>query len=268
LRHGLVVLVQQNLIYYHTDTPTGVTHYEANYNTAYALVRSGKILSFVEARYGTLARELVHGVLLLGHTKISDLFQAYDAQKAEQARLVQLARQEALRQEEEEEAAESHESHQASDLNGSKVSHVNGFFPDPVTASPGQLHTALAKLFDGGLLERVVGSMFRSPADIQDELEKDLARESAGGTKTAKQKTEFANRLKHKVRDLRKEGSEWRPYSKKRHFNGDHTNGINGPSKRRRLAEGAANGESHYEDDGSYLDVSSGSSTLNERVPS
>jgi DNA-directed RNA polymerase III subunit RPC3 len=253
LRHGLVVLVQQNLIYHYTDKPTGVTHYEANYNTAYALVRSGKILSFVEAKYGTLARELVHGLLLLGHTKVSDLLDAYEAQKAEQARLAQLAREEALRQAEEEETAETH---QNGDLNGSKESQANDSFPEPVTASSGQLHTALAKLFDGGLLERVVDSTFRSPADIQDELEKELARESAGGTRSAKQKTEFANRLKHKVRDLRSEGSEWRPHSKKRPFNGDLTNGTNGASKRRRLSGGAVNGESPYEDNGSYIEVS------------
>jgi DNA-directed RNA polymerase III subunit RPC3 len=261
-----VVLVQQNLIYHHTDKPTGVTHYEANYNAAYALVRSGKILNFVEAKYGTLAQELVHGLLLLGHTKVADLLKAYDAQKAEQARLAQLAREEALRQEEDEEIAETHETHRNGDLNGSKESHGNDSFPEPVTASSGQLHTALAKLFDGGFLERVVDSTFRSPADIRDELEKELARESAGGTRSAKQKLEFANRLKHKVRDLRSEGSEWRPHSKKRPYNGDQTNGMNGSNKRRRLSGGAVDGESHYEDDGSYIDVSFDIFHYDERV--
>jgi DNA-directed RNA polymerase III subunit RPC3 len=208
-------------------------------------------MSFVEARHGTLARELVHNLLLLGHTKISDLLHAYEAQKEEQFRLVQLARQEAQRQEEEE-AAQPEEN---GDLNGVKELRANGHIPDPVTASSGQMHTALARLFDAGLVERVVDSMFRSPADIQDELEKELARESSGGVRTAKQKLEIANRLKHKIRDLRREGTEWRPHTRKRPFNGDHANGMNGASKRRRLSSGAANGESNYDDDGSYLDV-------------
>ncbi|EHK98861.1 putative DNA-directed RNA polymerase III subunit RPC-3 [Glarea lozoyensis 74030] len=254
LRHGLVVLVQQNLIYHHTDSVTGVTHYEANYNAAYALLRSGKIMSFVETRHGVLAREIVHNLLLLGHTKISDLLDAYEAQKKEQFRLAQLAREEAQRQQEEEqeEAAQSDEN---GDLNGVTEIRSDTQIPDPISASSGQIHTALARLFNAGLIERVVDSMFRSPADIQDELEKELARESSGGVRTAKQKIEIANRLKHKIRDLRREGTEWRPHPRKRPFNGDHANGVNGASKRRRLSSGAANGESNYEDDGSYLDA-------------
>ena len=255
LRHGLVVLVQQNLIYHYTETITGVTHYEANHHAAYALVRSGKIMKFVEERQGVLARELVHNLLLLGHTKISDLLQAYEAQKAEQSRLAQLARDEALRQQEEDEAAGDQEN---GDLHTSRTSRANGHVSDPVIAKAGQLHTALARLFDAGLVERVIDSMFRSPTDVQDELEKDIARESSGGgVKTAKQKVEFANRLKRKFRDLRREGTEWRPNARKKLSNGHHVNGINGSHKRRRLSSGAMSGELDYDDDGFYLDVCS-----------
>jgi DNA-directed RNA polymerase III subunit RPC3 len=225
-------------------------------------------MNFVEAMHGTLARELVHNLLLLGHTKISDLLQAYGAQKEEQSRLAELARQEFLRQEQEEGTAQQQENGDLNGVNSVKESRINDHIPDPITADTGQLHTALAKLFDAGLVERVIDSMFRSPADIQDELEKDLAREqSGGGVKTAKQKLEFANRLKHKFRDLRKEGTEWRPHSRKRPFNGEHTNGVNGTSKRRRLSSGAVNGGSNYDDDGSYLDVGLRSSRFEKESP-
>src|SRR5438045_4012247 len=77
IRHGLAVLIQQNLAFHYTDPDTLVAFYEANLENAYALVRSGKIIEFVIERHGRLAGGVIQNLLLLGHAKIEDLSNAY-----------------------------------------------------------------------------------------------------------------------------------------------------------------------------------------------
>ncbi|RDL38419.1 uncharacterized protein BP5553_02759 [Venustampulla echinocandica] len=227
LRHGLAVLVQQNLVYHNSDKDTGLTHYEANHDAAYALVRSGKIMEFVQDKYGPLARDVVHNLLLLGHTQISDLEEAYESKGKDK-------------------------------VNGSgsdrpAVNGMNGHAKSNAV-SAGQLHTVLFRLFEAGLIERVIADMFRSPSDTYNQLEKDIMRDSYGGSaKGPKQKDELKSRIRDKLQDMRANGRDWKPNGKKRPLNGEH---MNGATKRRRLSHGsgAVNGDPVHEDDGFRLD--------------
>ena len=67
------MLVQQHLIYHSASLDDGITYYEANWRSAYALVRSGKITQLVEERLGKYAAQTISVILNLGHVKVSDL---------------------------------------------------------------------------------------------------------------------------------------------------------------------------------------------------
>ncbi|KAH6670064.1 DNA directed RNA polymeras-like protein III subunit Rpc82 [Halenospora varia] len=243
LRHGLAVLVQQNLIYHYTED-TGLTHYEADHDAAYALVRSGKIMAAVESRYGTLAKDIVHNLLLLGHTKVVDLEKAFEPKPVEQTK---------------ENGREKGKGHNTSNgtINGvtSEVANgVNGH-AEAVIVPVGEIHATLERLLIAGVVEPIVESMFRSPLDRYSKLEKDILRGSYGEKqKGNKQKEEFAARIKEGLKEMRSEGQNWRSKLNKRPLNGEHTNGVNGPSKRRRLSHGMTNGDHVYEDEGKRLD--------------
>lgn len=83
IRHGLAVLIQQNLIYYHTDPDTSVTNYDTNPRFAYDLVRNGKILESVHHSYGEQARKIVHTVMLSGHIRVSGLVKEFHSRQNE-----------------------------------------------------------------------------------------------------------------------------------------------------------------------------------------
>ena len=78
LKHSLVVLIQQHLAFWDVSTESDSTFYEANWCSAYDLVRSGKLIKVVEDRYGQSVGGLVSNLLLSGHVSVSDLAQAYD----------------------------------------------------------------------------------------------------------------------------------------------------------------------------------------------
>lgn len=73
VRHGLVVLIRQHLIFHYTSLDDGNTYYEANWRAAYLLVRSGRILQLVEEKLGRYASKVVATILALGHVKVSHL---------------------------------------------------------------------------------------------------------------------------------------------------------------------------------------------------
>ena len=78
VKHSLVVLVQQHLAVWYTDSATDTTYYEANWTGAYALVRSGKYIRVVEDRFGKVASGILKNFLLLGHIRVIDLESAYN----------------------------------------------------------------------------------------------------------------------------------------------------------------------------------------------
>ncbi|KAH8657009.1 RNA polymerase III subunit RPC82-domain-containing protein [Tricladium varicosporioides] len=242
LRHGLAVLVQQNLVYHYTED-TGLTHYEANHDAAYALVRSGKIMAAVESRYGTLAKDIVYNLLLLGHTKVVDLEKAFEPKQVEMSK----------ENGKENSKDNTLPNRTTSGVTDGATNGANGHTEADIIPV-GEIHGSLEQLLIAGVVEPVVESMFRSPLDRYSKLEKDILRGSYGEKqKGTKQKEEFAARIKEGLREMRSEGQDWQSKFKKRPL-GEHANGTNGSSKRRRLSHGVTNGDHVYEDEGKRLD--------------
>ncbi|PYH28844.1 putative DNA directed RNA polymerase III subunit Rpc82 [Aspergillus neoniger CBS 115656] len=73
LRHGLSAMIQHHLVYHYTSYDDGVTYYEPNLQAAYYLVRSGKILEFIEERLGKYAATLMETIMYLGHAQVGHL---------------------------------------------------------------------------------------------------------------------------------------------------------------------------------------------------
>ncbi|GLA72852.1 RNA polymerase III subunit C82 [Aspergillus tubingensis] len=73
LRHGLSAMIQHHLVYHYTSYDDGVTYYEPNLQAAYYLVRSGKILEFIEERLGNYAATLMETIMYLGHAQVGHL---------------------------------------------------------------------------------------------------------------------------------------------------------------------------------------------------
>ena len=76
--HGLAVLVQQNLAFWFEDPRIEVTYYEANFASAYALVRSGKHTRAAQNRLGSQAASVVASVLSTGPVELQALEPAED----------------------------------------------------------------------------------------------------------------------------------------------------------------------------------------------
>lgn len=70
---ALAAMIQQHLVYHYTSYDDGVTYYEANLQSAYYLVRAGKILEFVEERLGKYAATVMSSIMYLGHAQVSHL---------------------------------------------------------------------------------------------------------------------------------------------------------------------------------------------------
>ncbi|KAE8145726.1 DNA-directed RNA polymerase III subunit rpc3 [Aspergillus avenaceus] len=73
LRHGLAAMIQQHLVFHYTSYDDGVTYYEPNMQSAYYLIRSGKILEFIEERLGKYAATVMSTIMFLGHAQVAYL---------------------------------------------------------------------------------------------------------------------------------------------------------------------------------------------------
>jgi DNA-directed RNA polymerase III subunit RPC3 len=190
-------------------------------------------MELVESQYGASARDVVQNLFLLGHTKVSDLAEAYASQQNQATK---------------------------GKSNGHPVANgVNGHTNVNI-GSGGQLDGILVELLELGLIEPVVKRRFRNPADVKDELEADtIQNEIAGGSikGSAKKKEHVQGILHDRLQKIETEDREWKSKILKRPLNGVLTNGINGSSKRRRLSHGggSVSGDHNYEDDGIRLDV-------------
>jgi DNA-directed RNA polymerase III subunit RPC3 len=217
----LVVLIQQNLIYYVEEGSQG-TYYEANQGAAYGLVRSGKILDIVQTRYGVVARDLVLDLFLLGHSNVGELIDQYRLKRNPPAN------------------GSTHAAH------------------DAQRTSAAQLDSILCDLLEASLLETVNKSSFRSPDDTYNEVEQTLLKaEFSGATKGTKQKEQLKTMIRDKLGALRFEKESWKPTGNKRKADGAPINGTNGSAKRRRYSNGshAVNGNHAEEDESLSLDV-------------
>ncbi|KAH7005952.1 RNA polymerase III subunit RPC82-domain-containing protein [Fusarium venenatum] len=168
LRNGLAVLIQQTLIYHHTDPNTNITSYQANSDACYNLVRSGKILDVIETQYGTAERELTQTLIQLGHARIADLSQAFGSR--------------------------------APKING----HANGDHDshDGLIESEGHLNSVLVRLIRSEIIETVRPESLRNPQDAYREIEDDVTKPRPG-EKASKGKSEAQREIIDRTRTYR-----------------------------------------------------------------
>lgn len=152
IRTGLAVLIQQNLLYHCTESDANTTYYEANAYACYNLIRSGKVLEVLEARYGHEERELVQTLQLLGHARISDLARAYGSKL----------------------------STQNGSTNGSHEPRHNSFGSTP------QLNQALVRLVQARIIETMHPSACRNPKELYHEIDLDITKKTKLLVRSAK----------------------------------------------------------------------------------
>ncbi|EXM30344.1 hypothetical protein V3481_000642 [Fusarium oxysporum f. sp. vasinfectum] len=168
LRNGIAVLIQQNLLYHHTDANTDITYYQADADACYNLVRSGKILNVIENQYGIAERELAQTLMQLGHARIADLSQAFGSR--------------------------------APKLNG----HTNGEHKthDGLIESESHLNSVLVRLIRAEIVETVRPESFQNPRDVYREIEDEVTKPRPG-EKVTKGKIEAQREVIERSRTYR-----------------------------------------------------------------
>ncbi|KAI5462199.1 RNA polymerase III Rpc82, C-terminal [Mariannaea sp. PMI_226] len=171
LRNGLAVLIQQNLLFHHTDPDNKVTNYQANPDACYNLVRSGKILEIIDRQYGNAERELIQTLMLLGHARIGDLSQAFGSR--------------------------------APKING----HTNGDHEshNGLIESESHLNSVLGRLLRAEIIETVRPDSFRNPTDVHREICDEVLK-TGPGEKATKNKGEAQRQIFERYRTFRDQG--------------------------------------------------------------
>lgn len=153
IKHGLSVLVQQQLVVWYTyaEEPTV---YEANTEAAYFLIRSGKYVKIAEDQIDEFAGAVISNLLLLGHAKVGDLVKAYGVSSRKDVNGPTTATHGVANKP------------LANDVNNTK-DHVGD---NAVTLET--IHNTLCDLLRLGLVSHVNESHFRSDADNRLEAQK------------------------------------------------------------------------------------------------
>ncbi|KAK4227583.1 RNA polymerase III subunit RPC82-domain-containing protein [Podospora fimiseda] len=199
LRHGLAVLQQYNLLYWHVNAGAQHAFYEANVENAYNLIRAGKILEMIGASYGGPAKDVMQNLLLSGQTRIGDLVAAYQ----EKIELDNKAK----------EAAEDPSSYKS---------------PLPVKDTS-TLNSVICRLVEADLVDLVHHNSFEPPDDIVERAKKEVTdKHFPTGIRGTKAKIEFDEKLSERLREFR---SESKALKRKLEQNGS-------AAKRRKLAGG------------------------------
>ncbi|KAF7593170.1 RNA polymerase III subunit C82 [Aspergillus hancockii] len=159
LRHGLAAMVQQHLVYHYTSYDDGITYYQPNMQSAYYLIRSGKILEFIEHRLGKYAATVMSMIMYLGHAQVGYLETLPALRPANpevngvgdegEEYQGEEARPKTEETEEHEEIAEQH----------------NGLNGEHTPQNPTLLHPTLKVLAGHGYILRVRDAQFQSYAD-------------------------------------------------------------------------------------------------------
>ncbi|KAK7746784.1 RNA polymerase III subunit C82 [Cytospora paraplurivora] len=185
LRHGLVVLLQNNLLYYNIEAGHAV--YTANIDAAYNIIRIGKILDMIGTIYGEEEKEVMQNLLSMGHAKVGDLRDAYQA-KFKAARLVP--------------AANGDAQHEDEESIGSKKNSKTGLFVNSLA----QLDDVLCRLIQAELVAMVAEDLFRSPEDRYKSVEEEITKTFfSGGVRGSKGKEEYESKMSKRLREMRDE---------------------------------------------------------------
>lgn len=230
VRHGLTVLVQQHLVLHITPQEENVTYYEVDWEGAYNLLRSGKIIALVEDRYGLAVAQVISNLLQLGHAKVGDLEDAYKFTPKDRQAI---------------DSAAEHINDEGMP-NGMVNGHPATKGQDRKISSKTQLHSALFRLLDSGLVARVRERTYLSAADRQTEAEVIVKREKFPDGKITgpKAKVNFQQEVDTLKRRWRDEDDEVGGDTYKRTIG--HSNGR--PHKRQRTNGGMTNGSNHHDD--------------------
>ncbi|EQL00504.1 DNA-directed RNA polymerase III subunit rpc3 [Ophiocordyceps sinensis CO18] len=209
LRNGLGVLIQQNLLFYSTDSDTSATSYEANIDACYNLVRSGKILEVVESQHGRAGRDLVQTLLLLGCARVADLTHAFGSR--------------------------------APNSNPNSNGHANGTHQSGsgLIESEDHLHMVLTRLIQDEVVETVRPDSLRNPAEVYREIEAEVTK-TAPGEKASRNKIEQHMHIVERYQAFRDQSR-----TLKRQL--DKANGP--VAKRMKLQNGNAHADDPFADD-------------------
>lgn len=175
LRHGLAVLVQQNLLYHQSGRDDIAHTYEANAESCYNILRFGKLLEMVGSEYGRGEQEVLQILMQLGHARVSDLYQAYGYLP------------------------------QNGGVNG-------GPNPNPTSSehvrSAGDLQIFLCRLITGGIIDQAGPKTFRNPDDVFREIEEETSKTRPGEKTSAKAKAALREQAVVRFRAARDESQK------------------------------------------------------------
>lgn len=231
-------MIQQNLVYYYYDPITAKTYYDANWDAAFALARTGRIIDIVEARFGEDAKDVVQNLLLLGHTKVGDLVEAYKA-------LLEKAVPKANG------VTNGHTSGEGNDVKMTDGDNTIAKAKDALHKTGlthEQLDDILYQLLQCGYLQPVTAALFKSPADTYHDIEQEVLRSNGGekGSKGSKKAEAIKGLIRERLKEVRESEKNWRQHIKGNKRPRDAYDDSTGPDKRRRLAGGVSvNGSSN-----------------------
>ncbi|CCC13616.1 hypothetical protein SMACR_07798 [Sordaria macrospora] len=173
VKNGLCVLQQHNLLFYTVDANSGEAEYSVNHESAYNLVRAGKILEMVDNSYGPAGRDVMQNLLLLGQTRVSDLVAAYQAK-------INLANDE--------------------------DAWLDDKKPELVIKSKAQLNSVLCRLIEAELVDVIHSKTFQSAHEIEKQVHKEVMDVYfPNGIKGTKAKVEFEQKVAEGLRKVREE---------------------------------------------------------------
>ncbi|KAM7186358.1 DNA-directed RNA polymerase III subunit RPC3 [Naviculisporaceae sp. PSN 640] len=231
IRHGLAVLLQHNLLYYHVDPDSETGMYEANPDNAYNLIRTGKILEMIDTSFGAAAKDVMQSLLLLGQTRIADLVAAYQ-EKIDQAKKAKM------------EANDDDPFAEPNGVNGD--AHSAKQQPDLVVKSTAQLNSVICRLVEAELIDVVHSQTFETAYDTLKSVEKEVMdTHFPAGIKGTKAKIEAEEKI---AEGLRKVRSESKSLKRKLEQNGTAA------KRRKLLINGGASNGTHEEEADPLLD--------------
>lgn len=154
-------MIQQHLVFHYTSYDDGVTYYEANQKAAYYLIRTGKILEFIEDRLGKYAATVMSTIIYLGHAQVSLLETLPELQP-------DYPQTNGISQEGEEDGEHEEQVNgvkQEGEENGEHDQQPNGLNGEHATEQAGRLHPTLKTLAAHGYIIRVREAQFQSYTD-------------------------------------------------------------------------------------------------------
>lgn len=197
LKHGLAVLLQHSLLYYHVENGGRETVYEANVEVAYNLVRAGKILEMIESSFSPAARDVMQSLLVSGQTRISDLTRAWkdkidDGNKNNHSSVP-------MDVDDDDVFGEV----KAPDANGNAH---DATAADTAVKDKDELNSILCRLVKAELIDVVHAKSFQSPQDIVAAVEKEVTdKYFPAGVKGGKGKIDFQEKVAESLRHIRGE---------------------------------------------------------------